>query len=100
MARSTGSSCVPTNDGVEICDGLDNDCDGQLDSQDEQLDDAIEINGDCTEQRATATAVLQWLCTAGVCSIDQCAPGLYDIDADTENGCEYACTVATPSAEP
>jgi hypothetical protein len=26
-----GGPCVPTNGGIEICDGLDNDCNGQID---------------------------------------------------------------------
>ncbi len=32
-------------------------------------------------------------CEQGVCVVDTCVAGSYDVDADPKNGCEYACPV-------
>ncbi|MBN2496461.1 MAG: hypothetical protein JXR96_17840 [Deltaproteobacteria bacterium] len=68
-------SCEPTNNGVEICDGLDNDCDELTDEGDP---DAI------CEPRAHATATD---CDQGQCTYD-CDPGWFDANSDTADGCE------------
>jgi hypothetical protein len=95
----TGDACEQTNGGVEICDGLDNDCDGQVD------------NGiDFTSPRSCGTCELDCFeppgldpasvgcnppgvtdgTVKGECTYD-CAQDFYDIDGDWATGCEYYC---------
>jgi hypothetical protein len=55
----------------EICDGLDNDCDGQVDEN------------TCTAANAIASA-----CVDGLCKILNCEVGFEDLDGNFETGCE------------
>ncbi|MCA9667210.1 MAG: SUMF1/EgtB/PvdO family nonheme iron enzyme [Myxococcales bacterium] len=87
--------CVPTNGGVEICDNVDNDCNGQI-------DDGFNLNGDinncgtcgnvCTFNNASAA------CVGGQCLLSQCNPGYRNIDTVNANGCEYRCPVWPPTS--
>ena len=62
-----GDTCAPNAPGTEVCDSLDNDCDG---STDENLDSVIFCGvGECSTTGLSA-------CVAGVIEIDECIPGL------------------------
>ena len=88
--------CTAT--GEEICDGLDNDCNGQI-------DDGIDFTsprhcGSCAMDRTILLAnVMMPRCvppddldgtTDGVCEYEECAQDYYDL-APSEPGCEYYC---------
>jgi hypothetical protein len=88
--------CTITNNGVEICDYKDNDCDCQIDEE-------FNFNADTNNcGRCGFSCVLPGAVTAcelGKCRYKGCAPGNYDHDLDmskgwsaTANGCEYKCT--------
>ncbi len=69
--------CDDANPGIypgapEICDLVDNDCDGSVD---EEWVDCVVDNGVAG-------------CVAGECVIDSCDTGFYDMDLDPFNGCE------------
>ena len=98
---STGTGCAPTNGGIEICDAVDNDCDGMVDDGFDFAD--IKTCGVCTNNCYTSllncdvSAKDAITCTAsanpgkdpGTCSCAQCALDFYDLD---KNGtCEYGC---------
>ncbi len=71
-----GCECVP--DGPEVCDGIDNDCDGLVDA----MDDDVEP---CDAETGAEAA-----CVAGACE-QACTPGLVDVNEDLGtggNGCE------------
>ncbi|UQA54940.1 MopE-related protein [Polyangium aurulentum] len=89
--------CKPTNDGSEICDKLDNDCNGKVDD----LTDWSTPKGcgtcdnNCYElllnndpDSITCTPSAEPGTTPGVCN-GQCAADYFDLDSDKV--CEYYC---------
>ena len=98
---STGSGdCTPTNGGVEICDGLDNDCNGVVDDV-AGLDLSDPKSCGVCSNNCYAIAGTNWdtatiKCapssdpgqTAGACS-GGCAQDYFDLDGDGK--CEYFC---------
>ena len=70
---ANGCECTKTNGGVEICDGLDNDCNGAI-------DDGFDFQGDvkncggCNHQCAFPFATAT--CVSGVCTQGACLPEL------------------------
>jgi|GEM_PF-422305 len=83
--------CFVSNDMVEACDGLDNDCDGELD-EDTDFDADPNNCGECRRVCVIFRADTQ--CTGGDCQLVRCQDGFFDINGDPADGCEYACTVA------
>jgi Notch-like protein len=82
--------CTITNNGVEVCDYADNDCDGTSDEGfDLQTDPANcgACGTDCGDLYPGSIGT----CTAGVCGFGPCEPGFIDLDGIEANGCEYAC---------
>ena len=74
----------------EICDGLDNDCDGQPDDGfDLQVD--AENCGACGTACATAPNAAA-VCNDAICGIE-CNDGFADRDEDPSNGCEPDCGI-------
>ena len=93
-------ACIETNDGVEQCDGFDNDCDlgladGGID-EDFDLDSDVDNCGSCGHPCLVlhATAV----CSAGVCGHGGCDPGFADLLPGVP-GCEYTCPISPSVAE-
>lgn len=88
--------CTPSNGGMEICDSLDNDCNGQVDELTDLQTDQFNCgacNNVCQFTNASAT------CVAGKCALEQCLVGYNDVNADPADGCEYACTPTNGSVE-
>jgi hypothetical protein len=82
--------CAISNSGVELCDGLDNDCNGVVDDTFDPQTDAKNCGGcgiDCSAYFPGSNVA----CTAGACGFLSCLPGYVDTDGSTANGCEYVC---------
>ena len=90
-----GCECLQSNGGVEICDGADNNCDGQIDEGFNLKDDAANC-GQCGN--ACTAAHASGRCQGGQCAYD-CLPGYIDLDGQPENGCEHACTPSNNGIE-
>jgi len=80
--------CVPE---LEVCNGLDDDCDGMIDDGIDLATDPMNCgacNHLCGGDHATAG------CARGVCTLS-CDPGFEDCDGEPSNGCEADLTAAT-----
>ncbi len=85
LVYTSESDCVVSNNGVEICDGKDNDCDGTIDVSETPL---------CELENASVS-----VCQNKVCKVSECEENFYNIDADNLNGCEYSCTLTNNGTE-
>jgi hypothetical protein len=70
----------------ELCDGLDNDCDGLID-EDYHLDTDPQNCGTCNHVCSLAHAFAG--CAAGGCTVASCQGGFHDNDHQAADGCEY-----------
>jgi hypothetical protein len=82
-----GCECTKTNGGVEVCDGIDNDCNGVVD---DTFDLTSDVNncGACNHQCAFPFAMAT--CTNSTCQQGPCLPNFYDRDPAIP-GCETEC---------
>ncbi len=87
-----GDACAKSNNGVETCDGLDDDCNGKIDDVDiTQVQHCGSCANNCLTQFGTGVDLTTVTCNAGTCSYGKCVQDYYDIDGDPSNGCEYYC---------
>ncbi len=86
LADGCEYACVPSNGGVEICDGVDNDCDTLID---EGFNLTSDVNncGACNNV-CTAANVLASQCTTGNCGVVACTNGFANCDGVYSTGCE------------
>jgi MYXO-CTERM domain-containing protein len=75
--------------GVEVCNGVDDDCDMRIDEEFDLETDRSNC-GRCTNECSFLNAA--GVCAMGVCAIGACTPGFVDVDGDPVTGCEYVCT--------
>jgi hypothetical protein len=94
--ESNGCECTQTNGGIEICDGIDNNCNGVIDEGFNLQTDPANC-GTCGHRCNFMNAV--GACTGGTCVLDHCLPNFYNIDGDPSNGCEYGCLVSNGGTE-
>ncbi len=80
--------CQRSNGGVEACDNVDNDCDGDTDEGYDLQTDAVHC-GRCNNACDIVGAITD--CDNGVCVAIDCREGFHDLD--DEPGCEYACVL-------
>lgn len=89
-------NCISSNNGVEVCDEVDNDCNGLVD---DDVDTSGNVNhcGTCKIACILENAVPS--CAQGACVIAECLPGFTDKDKDSKNGCEYNCGISNGGVE-
>ena len=92
-------TCFTSNAGVEACDTLDNDCDGNLD---EGIDKTSDLNncGQCGTVCEFFEATGH--CVASTCSFNpvlDCSAGHVDANGIQADGCEYQCSPTNGGVE-
>ena len=88
--------CLEIAENDVVCDLSDDDCDGRVD-EDVTFDVDPENCGSCA--RVCAFPHGEGGCAAAACVLAECHAGFHDIDGAEHNGCEYACTPASPALE-
>jgi hypothetical protein len=99
-SSGSGGPCTPTNGGIEICDKLDNDCNGQIDDSPDINFSSPKTCGTCDNNcytkllNADPTGIgCDWNMVPGnpgTCTCaNGCAAGWYDLNSDCI--CEYYC---------
>jgi hypothetical protein len=83
-------ACVPRPDGPEVCNGLDDDCDGLAD-EDFDLATDPENCGGCGVRCQGDHAVMVCVGVPPACAVGGCDDTFWDVDGDGSNGCEYQC---------
>lgn len=84
--------CSPAADETEVCNYLDDDCDGEVDNGFDLTTDP-ENCGVCG--RVCSLLHAESTCEedgdSASCVVTTCEPGWYDVDGVDANGCEYQC---------
>ena len=80
---------------VELCDGLDNDCNGQVDETFNLQTDLLNC-GQCGNSCAAKAwpHVALYSCSAGQCGIGACSSGYVNENETLTDGCEILCSNA------
>ena len=97
LSNGCETPCEPSNGGVEACDDLDNDCDGQVDEGFNVNNDVLNC-GECGRVCDLANAN-DVNCLSGRCVVLACDEGYLNLNNDAADGCEYACEVTNNGVE-
>jgi len=87
------SACRVT--GPDACNGLDDDCNGQVDDGIDLQNDPLNC-GSCDHVCALPHATAR--CEAGTCQVLQCDATWGDLDGIPDNGCEFRCEASGSDA--
>jgi Sulfatase-modifying factor enzyme 1/Putative metal-binding motif len=92
--EDSGPQCIPPGFD-EVCNNLDDDCDGVVDNGFDKMNDPSNCGSCgniCAEPNSDST------CVEGECVFNGCVPGFADVDPQTP-GCEYHCPLYPPETE-
>ncbi len=104
------ASCWPTSPATEVCDSVDNDCNGAIDDVDLCADTSCGACGRACGTASHATTSCQHsgdeacspsntACAISSCECSGAGNCWHDLDGSNANGCEYACDVSNGGVE-
>jgi hypothetical protein len=88
LANGCEHPCTPSNGGVEVCDGRDNNCDGRTDEGFDLVADPLNCGQCGLVCTVTNGSVSSYRCNAGRCAVGLCAMGRGDCNQVFADGCE------------
>jgi hypothetical protein len=95
LGRDTGAPADLSADAClalsELCNNVDDNCNGQIDEGFDKLGDARYCDS-CKGCKDLIANNAVPACNQGSCVVQSCQSGWIDLDADPKNGCEYQCT--------
>ena len=89
-------ACVPGVSAKEICNDLDDNCDGSIDEGFDLEHDSKNC-GACGNECSVPNGAAS--CNGGACKLTSCAVGFYDVNQIDADGCEYECTPSNGGVE-
>ena len=89
--------CTPVQRTPEVCDGLDNNCNGSVDEGFDVSSDPQHC-GECGYVCGFSASIPA--CVRGECVLDHCQAGYEDRDGDWSNGCESDCVAGGAVFDP
>ncbi|MBI5507173.1 MAG: putative metal-binding motif-containing protein [Deltaproteobacteria bacterium] len=84
--------CTSGDPGTETCDGNDNDCDAVIDN-------VLNPTADCDLKLGTPPNVDEFQCAAGSCAISRCVAAYVDTNQIAGDGCEDDCVPSNGGVE-
>ncbi len=89
------NGCECASSGLEICDGMDNDCNGATDDVTVEMLATDPVNcGQCGRICNAGDRTVYGYCTSGNCVEVPCSSNHFDINKNPLDACEYVCVPA------
>ncbi|MCU0692370.1 MAG: hypothetical protein MUF54_13300, partial [Polyangiaceae bacterium] len=98
VADGTTDGCECNRIGLEQCNLIDDDCDGEVDEDIDVTSDQDNC-GACGNACGAIFSNAVTKCQSSTCVFGGCLPGFHNIDGVQANGCEYHCSPANPPTE-